>query len=1227
MPMTSDQVAAMIAQNQSAFAHQSMQADIVSESLRRAQDPQYGAPAMAGKGMNLLGSVGAPLGGMALGLMGLDPVGLGHKAFGAGRTLGMGYMASGGLALGAFAGATAGMMGLAYVGNQVMSGASQQQQFLNGMQGAFNFVTPTQTGFSNAQLGVMGGALRQMSGQIGPQGQMVGFEELSSLAQNMGRMGLTTGTQDVTTFTQSFRKMLDTVKHVAKEMGTSLKEAQEVMSGLRSSGVFRAADQGRMASEMRSFSVAGGLSTVELSQAAGIGSQVSRSIGGRGSAGAFAGVRTLGQVGLALQSGVMSEEDIYNTTGLRGAEGRQAFASYQLQGAGAWLRSGRGRRFVASLAGEDGTLSEESVRNWQSGGVGTGETMGMAGKNLSAVGRANFLRNEGRLRGEALAAFGGNLPAMALQQWAQSRGVDINDMDDRSMLFAQRQLGMDRGMIDNSIKMLNAMPEMMRQARYGASSDRNRQDIAELRRTSGLEGTKRKMEEAREHLQSKLQSVGQQMYTDLVKEIDTVLQEKSGVILRNATAEIDRTYEGLRKGQGGAMARSLFGVGASPVKGMVGGNTGVSAMTSEQFQKSFLFSDSIEDKMRKSGFGGLFQKTSRGEESTYVDPVTGEVRTAGGTKQYSDADVAAGMARSTAFSRGALMGGDSTSVAAGKGARDALRAIYEGGAAKLSGEDRRAYVANKLKEQGMDALAESLGVNPGDSESYGKAAARLAGLETGANIDEEKRLAQMSQLPAGVGLVGGGDTEAQAMRKAGGGGRGYTRSMAQSFFGYKPGAGTGENIARVVGTTILNSMTAGGYGAVQAARSAADASSANAAADAEGARVLSLDGMQESSGILEGRDMTGAIRSRMKGMKEGSAAYQRQQRLLDLNRRTMAAARSGENVDLKGFEDIAGDLVNAVNGQQAVNRRVAASTAARDATKSIGEMRSLGLVDENGNVQNAFAASVGEKGAAALKAQLALLQHEGKGGSSREDFERAGALGKERFNALLAMSPEELRKSGRAKMAAGASGEEEMALAADIQRTQRSLGRGTTGMASSLGIRLSREEMRQVHGMKYGSGALNAFLGRKLGLDPARDEAARKQDEEQIASEKNQIQADVRNNKIGQEQADLLLGKLEERRKSLNTDDSLRAKLQAATAAGLSNEERTRKLKEMEADPKYQKMAKERREAQDKNPAKHLDKISNEVIQIRTAMADLPSRIAVAMQTSGPPGTPTTKKL
>lgn len=1221
MPFTSDQVAAQIARDQGMFQMQAQGSNLASELLRRGQDPQFGAPLMAGKAFNAIGAVGAPLGALGMGLAGLDPMSLGYKGFGAARALGMGYGVASGVALGAFGVGTAGMMGLSYVGSQLQAGASQQQQFVRGMQSSFNFQTPFGNGFTNPQLSVMGNNLRQMSGQVGPQGQIVGFEELSSLAQSMGRMGMVSGTQDLSSFTQNFRKMVTAVKNVAKELGTSLKEAQEMMAGMRNSGVFNVNEQQRMASEMRRFSIAGGLSTPELSQAAGIGSQISRAIGGKGAAGAFGGLRTIGQIGVAVEAGVLSDEDIYNTTGMRGAEGRQALASMQMQTTGAWLKTGRGRRFVASLAGANGQLDAASIRDWQNGNMGTGRTMQNAHRNLSGVGREDFIRNEGRLRGEAFAAFGGNIPAMALQQWAESKNLDIRDMDDRSMLFAQRQLGMDRDMIDSAVKMLNGMPEMMRQSKRATRLDGQRQEMAEFKRTSGFEGARRKFELTREHIQNKIQSVGQQAYSELEKEIDSMLQEKSGMIMRTASKDIDLAYDALRSGNLSARgARNAFGIGAqyNDLEGSVHKQGGLTGPTAKQFEAGHFMGlgSSMSDKMTDAGFGDLFTKTG-----TQTRTVT-STRAAGGygetttrdivTQVLTDADVARGIKNANAFSEGLTRGEDSVARQMARGHQAHLRAIYDAGAGNLDNEARRKFVQERLALAGKDnedlrKLAEGLAVDPSKADSYTTAARNLASIESGMDLGEDMRVGRKG-LPKGLNMMGGGMTDAEAIRAAGGG-KGFGESWKDSFakrMDYDRSKSFRENMSQNLSWENAGKalLTVGSpfYAMYSMGAATVDALGNNATADRRGMEMLHSDeGFARAKDVLEGKASDRELQ-RLADKKGPDSGYYKS--LMELNKQRKREI-AGEKVTYSDEQKkLLTGMVQAVTGQDQVNYRTQAKIAATEASGKLSRMHAVGVLDEKGNLAGNFA-NLSKEGKALMEKQLALLNFEKGATGQVGEGTQVETLGKSIREQLSGMSPAALRELGQKHLDSGMSGQTYFDMAKERERTNRLAQRGNVGAASALGIKLDAREARAAQKYKRGDGRFASLLAEKLGIS---GDAEAKQG---LDDELKSLEANKGKISGGAYEANKKI--IEEKKKELEGHSKVMDRLKTLDAA--DPKDRTKALAELQGDPEVKKLLAAKGEKD--NPTRHLSKISEDMAKVSITMQTLPSDIAQALAKNG----------
>lgn len=410
---------------------------------------------------------------------------------------------------------------------QMMYGAQQQQMLDANLRQSYRHPNSFGgRGFSGTDTAMIGSNLRQLSHQRGPGGETASFEELGQLASNMGRMGMAEGVRSVKDFNEKFKTMLSTVKTIATELGTSLEEAQKVMASMKGSGIFK--NQGQFAGMIRQGALAGNISSAEMSSSAMMGAQISRSIGGLGKSGAMAGIQTMSNIGAATQAGVMSEEDIYNVTGLTGAEGRQAMSQNMMSGDARFFSGGLGRRVLASIAGKDGKVNQNDVMAYMAGGVSTGETMGMAHRNLGKVGRANFIRNEGRLRGEAMASFGGLGKAIVARNWMEERGMNMNEMDDRSMLFFQRKFGVGRDEADQIIKMARNMDTIMSHRQKSAENDQYLKRIDQAERGSKPEEIVKRLEMARNEVNDGLRELGASFQKSMSTSIEEFIGKMSG---------------------------------------------------------------------------------------------------------------------------------------------------------------------------------------------------------------------------------------------------------------------------------------------------------------------------------------------------------------------------------------------------------------------------------------------------------------------------------------------------------------------------------------------------------------------------------------------------------------------------------------------------------------------------------------------------------------------------
>lgn len=664
---------------------------------------------LAGSALNRGMGIGAPVAALGMGLMGLDPLSIGLRggmaAHGMGAGLGGSVMAGAAMA----APMMMGMAGVGYMGHQMMSGAQQTQQFNQDMRSSYSFVNPHGQGgrgFSEGNIRQIGGNLRDFAGQ-GSGGQFGGmmnqfelgpsFAELGRLASSMGRMGMADGVRNAKEFTDKFKEMMKAVKSIATDMGTSLEEAQKTMAAMRGSGVFK--NQAGVTGAIRAAAISGGLATTEVTGMMNIGSQISRMYGGTGRQGAMGGIKSIEQVGMAVQTGALSEEDIYNTTGLTGAEGRRAMAQQNLMMTGSFLKSSKGRWMMASMAGKDGQLDQSSVNDFLAGGMGVDATRSAAHRNLRGVGRANFIRNEGRLRGSIMEEFGGMAPAMAMMGWAQGKGVDIHSMGDREMLFMQRQLGLGRDEADSMVKMAKALPDMLQYRRGAKQDDAFSREHGVRAQNSGLEGIKRKLDAAKDSVNNEMQKVGQAVLgtmSDAVAEWGNKL----------AGTYEERAFEGIRE-----MHRAAMSGGA-------GGASAVRSLTSSKLGKLY-----------GGGAGESFLHEDVGQ-ARYRDKVQG--------LQFS--------------ARMATLSGVDPSVARLlSGNADALSSAYgsAGGLAGLAGEDRMAGFRQRF---GKDT---ALGKHFRSLDARGQAAfMQQAELSMGM---DKGLLSETMQVPGLPQLVGGGE--------------------------------------------------------------------------------------------------------------------------------------------------------------------------------------------------------------------------------------------------------------------------------------------------------------------------------------------------------------------------------------------------------------------------------------------------------------------------------------
>lgn len=1006
-------------------------------------------------------AIGAPLAMGAMGLVGLDPMSIGLRAgmtaFRGGAGLG------GGLAAGAMAAAPMALAfsGAQYAGSQMFTGAQQQMALNNSLRGSFNFQNRTtgMTGFAGSEMAQIGGVLREMSHQFGPAGEVTGMRELTQMATRMGQMGFANGVRDVQEFSKRFKGMIDALKTMARDLGTTMEGAMEFASAAKGSGIFGMGRVGQFASAVRGASVAGGLAVSEVTGAASVGSQIARSVGGLGRQGAMAGIRTIGQIGTAQEMGILSEEDIYNATGLTGADGRMALSSSQMQRAGSWLRSGRGRRLLASLAEKDGTLNEANVQQLLTGGMSISETMSLDRTQLAKVGRANFIRNEGRLRGAVLERFGGFIPAMQLQQWAQEKGIDINNMDDRSMLFAQRQLGMGRDEIDTAIKMASNMPQILERMRTSSRDDAYFQKMAQARKSTGLEGVHRRLEQARETVEGHLQKVGQDFFNSGSELIDRFVNQLSNTYVETYSKELNESIRSVQSGgaMGQASARSAFGVGmGSALGGATGIGGGAGPGLVSRLSRGSMGNDVFSMGYLLRGQSDMGRLKSAGFDLSGMDD-------AGAARKLREIE---GVTRaiSTSYSEGDLSLGNAN--------RGWLRDQYINGKVTGSGDDRIKAFGALMNQAGGDLKARWESARTPEAR-----AALMAGLERGAGITGTNSLSKNYGLPEGLtaSMLGGKFATVGAENAAHAKYWGIEQSKAEKFAAGLSSQFLAGGLAGPLGALAGHALTpfASEFLGHMTGSKQTEQSFGNFMKGDE-FRSLAVGLLTNDNATYE------RLQSEVandKAPEEGTAEYGGY-----LAKKRMYEAAKTKRETGKETEDyghMQGELAEHFRKQ-----RAEASKRIRETSKNELDLLASNHVYDaaSGKVSAETYKGLSREAAAYVQDSIGSVLHGAGMGDSVEDFQNMSLGATQRGSVLAGLSIKEKREVAK-RLAGTDAGSEAGRSAAFSERFQKSIKRNGTGKALSqmLGLDLTKEELAGLDFSKNPDAAAQ-FLASRAGI-------------------------------------------------------------------------------------------------------------------------------------------------
>lgn len=516
-----------------------------------------GGLATAAGGMETLGgwaSTGAGIAGM-MGMGGPMTRFLGGTAFGTG--------AAGLFAGGMVAGAP--LLGLeaANFGAQQLYAGYQQRQAVNRvMRNRFGGAMGVGggrggMGFSTEEMGQMSSMIREMSGQD----MFTSFDELVGVMDQTSQMGMYRGVQSAREFRDRFRETVDTLKEVARTMHTSLGEATQFMESQRQLGFFTGTDISANLMQTRVAAGASGMSMQQLQQIQMQGTQMGRAMGMRGRTGATAMREFATNIAIAQRTGTLSDEMMAEATGgLTGSEGAQAMAGRMMELNQRWFQRGPGRVMLAALWDpETGGVSEERIQQVMSGNLSFQELRRMGRANIAGTGgrRSEFFAQEERIRGEAMAAAGGDIRLGMLEQHlARRRGVTADDPIGQRWL--RRQTGWSQSELEAVIEMRRDAPRMMEERRI-----RTRQQIEQAAQNRAREGTgltglqRRWAQKWEKSVEDPLRQVADDLVTSWTQAVEGLQRDIEGVVevtvsdrTRQAVVELAQTgkTEGLLTG-------------------------------------------------------------------------------------------------------------------------------------------------------------------------------------------------------------------------------------------------------------------------------------------------------------------------------------------------------------------------------------------------------------------------------------------------------------------------------------------------------------------------------------------------------------------------------------------------------------------------------------------------------------------------------------------------------
>lgn len=413
--------------------------------------PTMYAGAVGAAGVASMMGAGGPVVG-ALTSRFMDPLGhgvmmggrAGMAAYGGGAGMGSSLGAGAMVAAPWMAAGAIGLGGMAVGASQFVQGAAQNRTTM-GLLGNMSFANagaPQGRGFGYEQMRSITEVMREID-KADPFTEMA---DMNRMLSNFTDLGMAQGVQDAKEFGKKFKQMTETVRDMARSMGTSMEDAAGAFANMRQAGFFTGAD---IMGNTRDLMVAKGMgmSEQEFYGAQQGGAQFSRgqSMSGRTGAGIVTGMAA--RFMSDIKSGRLQDTTLMDITGGgSAAEASLMLGQDLLQAQTGFLQGGAGRSLMAAFGTRDsggrfqGGIDSARLQEFVQGGGSLDDLTRLGREGLSSrEGQASFKFRE-RDIGDAFLQEGDALKSITE---IIRNSTTVKGDKDMAGILMQKMLGID----------------------------------------------------------------------------------------------------------------------------------------------------------------------------------------------------------------------------------------------------------------------------------------------------------------------------------------------------------------------------------------------------------------------------------------------------------------------------------------------------------------------------------------------------------------------------------------------------------------------------------------------------------------------------------------------------------------------------------------------------------------------------------------------------------------